>query len=428
MQWTELKRPIYDKWRSYWFATHPKEIAEYSWDYLFTGGKEIRAQLFCELWSYLSPDLEVDPEFAFMIECIHVASLILDDMPMMDNAITRRGKLALHRYYSDKKALLICYDVMKIVQTIWISKCPPFISQKEWNLLLKGKLQKLITGQWFDLCKKGTLYELASFKTGVLFEFVSELVAVLTQLDSTFWREWGNRLGILFQWMDDWKDQEEDQIQGSRNAFNESYDTTLYAYSVLWKQIETGMGISWFSTPFGRYLKEYFTHEIPLLSIDLSLTTLYDRIHQFTIPLFSTLSVQPVDGITITMKLLPQKKEQFPLSSVEYDKIKEIGFELLDELDQIRDSSCRSISSFLEINSSITDWEMYLPELKEWTDREMKTEEDLRRIIQILLYIVEQMDSIPPPPIDLWSLPEEEWLNRTEWKEYAHGLIQKHTG
>ena len=147
MQWTELKRPIYDKWRSYWFTIHPKEIAEYSWEYLFTGGKEIRARLFCELWSYLSPDLEVDAEFAFMIECIHAASLVLDDMPMMDNALTRRGKPTLHRYYSDKKALLLFHDVMTMVQTIWISKCPTFIPRKDWTMLLKGKLQKLITGQ-----------------------------------------------------------------------------------------------------------------------------------------------------------------------------------------------------------------------------------------------------------------------------------------
>jgi hypothetical protein len=46
---------------------HPVDVAEYSWNYLFTGGKEIRSKLFCELWKYLSPDSDVCAELAFAI-------------------------------------------------------------------------------------------------------------------------------------------------------------------------------------------------------------------------------------------------------------------------------------------------------------------------------------------------------------------------
>jgi geranylgeranyl diphosphate synthase type II len=436
MRWDELKPPIYKKWKMHWFATHPQDIANYSWDYLFTGGKEIRAKLFCELWKHLSPDLEIDAEFAFMIECIHVASLILDDMPLMDNAEWRREKQTLHRHYSDKKALLLFYDVMNMVQTIWVSKCPSFLSRQTWLEFMKGKLQKLLIGQWFDLCKKGTLYELASFKTGVLFEFVSELVALLIQLDAPFWREWGNRLGILFQWMDDWKDQEEDSMNGSRNAFNESYESTLYAYGVLWRQIEEGIGSSWFCTPFGQYLKEYFTANIPLHSMETSMTTLYDRIHQFEQPLIRSLSISPEHGVSLSMKILEQKRQTIEYDEKEYDKIKEIGWEVLDQLLETSDSlplssSSSSFHPLLSSNAWIhmvyqkKEWETYLPEMKEWMDRRIESEEDLQKLIQSLIHLSEQMDPIQPLPIDLWHIPESEWMDRPELKQYALECFQK---
>ena len=69
MSWDVLKQDIYDKWKPYWFQLHPPDVAEYSWNYLFTGGKEIRAKLFCDMWHYLSPDSKVCGELAFAIEC-----------------------------------------------------------------------------------------------------------------------------------------------------------------------------------------------------------------------------------------------------------------------------------------------------------------------------------------------------------------------
>ena len=47
MAWEQIKPEIYEKWKKYWFNTHPDNIAEYSWNYLFTGGKQIRPRLFC---------------------------------------------------------------------------------------------------------------------------------------------------------------------------------------------------------------------------------------------------------------------------------------------------------------------------------------------------------------------------------------------
>jgi geranylgeranyl pyrophosphate synthase len=265
--WEKYKIDIHEKWRQKWFETHPPDIAEYSWKYLFTGGKEIRAKLFCELWQYLSPDSEIKAELAFAIECIHVASIILDDTPWMDDAKERRGNPALHIVYSPKKALLIANDVIAMAVEIWRNNQPSHISEQIWKDLLITKLQRLTMGQWFDLEKKGNLIELASLKTGVLFELVTETVAMSIELDSTFWKMWGNNLGILFQWMDDYLDMEEDKLQENRNAFNEAYDVTLQNYIFLWQKIEKEIGPQWFERSFGLFMKSYFLDKLEI-SID----------------------------------------------------------------------------------------------------------------------------------------------------------------
>lgn len=264
MSWETLKPRIYDKWKQYWYDTHPADIAEYSWNYLFTGGKEIRARLFCELWQYLSPDSDVCAELAFAIECIHATSLILDDTPWMDNAAERRGKTTLHLVFTQKKAILLAHDVMYMVYLIWNESRPSHVPISVWEDFMKDKLQRLMIGQWYDLERTGRLTDLASLKTGVLFELVTETVAVCTNLDREFWKIWGNHLGILFQWMDDWQDREEDTMIQNRNAFNEAYDSTLTMYYQIWKKLEQGIGARWFHLPFGQFMRAYFTKDIPL--------------------------------------------------------------------------------------------------------------------------------------------------------------------
>ena len=262
MSWGVLKPDIYTKWKTYWFATHPHDVAEYSWNYLFTGGKEIRARLFCELWGYLSPDMEVCGELAFAIECIHVASIVLDDTPWMDNAAMRRGRSTLHVVFSPKKTVLIASELMDIARHIWRTCRPAHVAVAVWEGLLVQKLKMLAIGQLYDLEKKGTLMELATLKTGMLFELVTETVAVCVGLDTGFWRQWGRYLGVLFQWMDDWQDREEDAVQQNRNAFLEAYEETLTNYHLIWRSLKTGIGESWFSRPFGIFMLQYFTEGI----------------------------------------------------------------------------------------------------------------------------------------------------------------------
>lgn len=259
MSWDDLKVPLFAQWKIWWLSRHPVEVGEYSWSYLFERGKQIRPRLFCELWQYLCPERPPPVEVAFMIECVHVASLILDDLPWMDNALERRGLTTLHCKFSLRKALLLVHDVLELKYEVgqsYLSLHPNEDGHSQW---IHSKLEQLWQGQWLDLSRSGTLYELAALKTGVLFECATEWVAMEVGLDSLFWREWGRSVGVLFQWVDDWEDREEDRVIQQRNAFNESYDVTLHHYQVLWSRVVQGIGQGWWERPFGRFMMNYFT-------------------------------------------------------------------------------------------------------------------------------------------------------------------------
>ena len=321
--WNDNKYIIYEKWKQYWFNTHPQDIAEYSWNYLFSGGKQIRPTLFCELQHYFSPDSnEIHYDLAFAIECIHVASIVLDDTPWMDNAELRRGNITLHRKFTPKKACLIAYDLLYLAIHIWKTNQPSNITENDWKKLLKDKLQRLMIGQWYDLDKKGDLMELASLKTGVLFELVAETVAVLSNLDRTFWRHWGNNLGVLFQWMDDWEDREEDTIQENRNAFNENYNGTIQRYYYLWERIVFGIGKGLFESDFGKYMEKYFTGLDGFPKKTLSAPTDYSLSEQLSYP----------ENFEIPPELKSEKMEKSNTKSKKYRS----GFQFLNGKDMIK--------------------------------------------------------------------------------------------
>ena len=318
MSWDDLKAPLFTRWKPWWLSRHPMEVGEYSWSYLFERGKQIRPRLFCELLRYLCPEHTPSAELAFMIECVHVASLILDDLPCMDNASERRGMTTLHQKFSIRKALLIVHDVLELA---WeIAHSHPVanethiggISRDQWELWVRYKASALWMGQWMDLSWKGTLVELAALKTGTLFECVTETVAISVGLDPVFWRGWGQALGILFQWVDDWDDRAEDEDIQQRNAFNESYEDTMKQYQMLWTRIVQGIGPGWWERPFGTFLWNYFTsvgisEPIQLLSSvttlpDLFSSTLITRELTFPSSLFQSISSPHLMNIVTCME------------------------------------------------------------------------------------------------------------------------------
>ena len=423
MQWEADRPRVHQKWKDYWYRTHPLEIAEESWEYLFTGGKEIRARLFCELWSYLSPDIVPCGELAFAIECIHAASLVLDDTPWMDNASTRRGRVTLHLRLSNKKALLLCHDVMYMVHLIWKENKPTHICSYEWEHFLLYHLQRLMMGQTYDLEKKGTLIELASLKTGVLFELVAETVSICTDLNRHAWGQWGNHLGILFQWMDDWHDREEDTIQNNRNAFNEAYQDTLSYYGKIWRKVEQVIGPSWFMRPFGTFMKIYFTRDSPLSSEPVIPFSLSEVFRPYPTPPLPTIPLEP-ERSTIDPRhdILINHRNLFDLTKYDIDQL-------------LRSSHPLD----LQINgqpSCLIEWQdLFHLEWMEWVrsfNNQHIVKIDGKRIIQIMLQVVKRLEHEHHHygPLyetwkqKIWTIEETEWEYQSEFIDCIYNEIQ----
>jgi hypothetical protein len=429
MLW-EIHRPhIHHKWKQYWYDTHPHDIAEDSWGYLFTGGKEIRAKLFCELWFYLSPDIAVNAELAFAIECIHAASLILDDTPWMDNASTRRGRTTLHLTHSNKKALLLFHDVMYMVYLIWNENKPVHLSILEWEHIILHQLQRLMVGQAYDLEKKGTLIELASMKTGVLFELVTETVAVCTHLDTIAWRSWGNHLGILFQWMDDWQDREEDILQNNRNAFNEAHNDTLMYYGKIWRKVEQVIGASWFTHPFGRFMKDYFTKGIPLPSpIPFTLSDIFSPYPTPPLPELPAIDFDPKNDMLSALQdpnrvIMIRQRNLLSLTKPEIDQL-------------LRSKTPLDITINGQPDLHL-DWEdLFHVQLMEWIQsfndsNIMKI--NGKQIIRMMLRVVKQFqqtrDERHRPLYEswkqkIWTVEETEWEYQSEMIDFIYDEIQ----
>lgn len=80
-----------------------KEIIYYA---LFPGGKRLRPLLVLCILTDLEIDLNLGINQAAAIEMIHNYSLIHDDLPAMDNDDYRRGRLTVHKKYSEAMAIL----------------------------------------------------------------------------------------------------------------------------------------------------------------------------------------------------------------------------------------------------------------------------------------------------------------------------------
>ena len=193
------------------------------------------------------------------IELIHAASLIIDDLPCMDNDFERRGKPSAFIQFGKQEAILsalfIISESMRIVfnmlEQYKTASSKTGILIREWCDLL-GK--NLIVGQFMDL--KGDVGELFNikqshhrndnlikFKTGSLFSFAFLLGALFTNRDNTDdFKEMGIHLGYMYQIMDDYKDKETDEKSanyilslGEKKAIKKYLDSKLRLVLLLQK-------------------------------------------------------------------------------------------------------------------------------------------------------------------------------------------------
>ncbi len=185
------------------------------------GGKRLRPLLVRAAADLFHVDRICSLRTGLAVECVHVYSLIHDDMPCMDNDDLRRGKPTVHKAFDEATAVLAgdsLYGLAFEVLADPATHSDPFVRAE-----LVGELARasgpagMAGGQMMDIDAEHESFDLATttklqqLKTGALFAFCVEAGAILGRVPSEgrkSLRGYARDIGLAFQIADDLLDVE----------------------------------------------------------------------------------------------------------------------------------------------------------------------------------------------------------------------------
>lgn len=161
--YTEIRRRMNDTFTHLidTIVEHPRirEMMKYA----IEGGKRLRPILFLAMNPHSIPDRWFD--ICLVLELLHTCSLILDDLPCMDNDVERRGRPAFHVQYSETQAkLFVSYCIsfaIRVIQQHFEKeiedpetrrKSIPYIRQMMYIVYRNMGKSGACAGQFLDLC------------------------------------------------------------------------------------------------------------------------------------------------------------------------------------------------------------------------------------------------------------------------------------
>jgi geranylgeranyl diphosphate synthase, type II len=213
----ESKSYVETKLKEYMGSTEPLlKVLEESINYsLYSGGKRIRPLFALVVGDLFGVSRNKLASLACALEMIHTASLIMDDLPNMDDAKTRRGRPANHVIYGQDVATLASIGLLTRAYEIVLAdnELPP-----DRKTRVVGKLanlvgtEGLVGGQFVDLKCSGpemdssTLEYIHHHKTAILFVASGSTAAIIgnaSDEEIAAIEEYGRNLGFAFQILDD---------------------------------------------------------------------------------------------------------------------------------------------------------------------------------------------------------------------------------
>jgi len=188
------------------------------------GGKRLRPLLVHAAADLFAVDRDCAGRAATALECIHVYSLIHDDLPAMDDDDLRRGKPTVHKAFDEATAILagdalhaLAFELMADPAT----HPDPFVrAELVFDLARAAGPAGMAGGQAMDLAADGTRFDLQTvtrlqaLKTGALITAAVEAGAILGRVPPegrTGLRGYAQDLGLAFQIADDLLDIEGDE-------------------------------------------------------------------------------------------------------------------------------------------------------------------------------------------------------------------------
>lgn len=208
-------------------------------------GKRLRPVLSLLVTEMLRAEPETVLPAACAIELVHTASLILDDLPSMDDARTRRGRAACHLVHGEATAILAAFALLnrafEILSSGWPGAPPPVLRQTiAGDLAAAVGLSGMIAGQAADLEMTGrpldfsTLEFIHSRKTGALFIAAAALGAVAANADEAARSAvcaYAKNLGLAFQIVDDLIDVLGDADVAGKDVRQDLKKTTFVSFA-----------------------------------------------------------------------------------------------------------------------------------------------------------------------------------------------------
>ncbi|HEY6547102.1 MAG TPA: polyprenyl synthetase family protein, partial [Vicinamibacteria bacterium] len=214
-------------------------------DSLFAPGKRLRPILALLVAEILRGDPESVLPAACAIEMVHTASLILDDLPCMDDAALRRGRPTCHVAHGEATAILAAFALQNRAFEILGHGWPgaPDASVRSGlarDLARAIGLSGMIAGQSKDLEMTDrpldfqTLEFIHSRKTGALFIASAELGAAAARAapaERAAVGSYAKNLGLAFQIMDDLIDAVGAPSEAGKDVGQDLKKTTFVSFS-----------------------------------------------------------------------------------------------------------------------------------------------------------------------------------------------------
>lgn len=189
-------------------------VAKYA---VLSSGHRWRPVLFLKIYKTLSRQKNIQSilPIACSMEFLHTASIILDDLPSMDNALLRRGKKTSHLVFGEAKTILTAVWLCDVAQHLIHSVESKNRDAVQFNLedCLRLTKSRLMTGQIMDLQQKqqtvSKIIKLYQLKSGIFYAFAASAPARLLGMRDLIepLERFGNYLGIAYQLSDDIADQ-----------------------------------------------------------------------------------------------------------------------------------------------------------------------------------------------------------------------------
>jgi len=188
------------------------------------GGKRLRPLLVHATAQIFNVDRAATLRVAAALECIHVYSLVHDDLPAMDDDDMRRGKPTVHKAFDEATAILagdclhaLAFEILSDEAT----HPDPFVRIELVSCLARSSGPSgMGGGQMMDLEAEKASFDLATvtrlqaMKTGALIACAVESGAILGKVPvegRTGLRGYARDIGLAFQIADDILDVEGDE-------------------------------------------------------------------------------------------------------------------------------------------------------------------------------------------------------------------------